>query len=109
MKLRIEKKTVRIRLSKEEILTLQSEGFLENRVAISEDNYLSYVVEILKDIETCDLNFSANAVEVGIPYDTAEKWIRSNQVGIKEIIDTDNGESVTLLIEEDLPPRKSAG
>lgn len=107
MKLRIDKKTVKIRLSKEEILELQSEGFLENHLAISEENYLSYVVEILDDIDTCDLNFSPNAIEIGIPFKVADKWIKSNQVAIKQIIDTDDGESLTLIVEEDLPPRKS--
>jgi len=107
MKLRIDKKTVKIRLSKEEIINLQSEGFLEDKIVISEENYLSYVVEIVEDIETCDLNFGENSIEIGIPVDVAEKWIKSNQVGIKEIIETDSEESVTLVIEEDLPPRKN--
>ncbi len=106
MKLRIDKKTVKIRLSKEEILVLQSEGFLENQLIISEENYFSYVVEVLEDIETCDLNFSSNTIEVGIPFKTAEKWIKSNQLAIKEKIETDDGESLTLIIEEDLPQGK---
>jgi hypothetical protein len=106
MKLRIDKKTVKIRLSKEEILELQSEGFLENHLTISEENYLSYVVEILDDIETCELNFSSNTIEVAIPFDTAEKWIKSNQVAIKQTIETDDGETLTLIVEEDLLPGK---
>ncbi len=106
MKLRLDKKTVRIRLSKEEILNLQNEGFLEEKISFNEDNYFSYVVEVLDDIETCELYFNEDGLQVGIPIDVSDKWINSNQVGIKETFDTEDGELITLFVEEDLPPRK---
>ena len=107
MKLRLDKKTVRIRLSKEEILKLQNEGFLEEKLSFNEDNYFSYVIEVLDDIEECELYFNEDGLQVGIPIDVSEKWINSNQVGIKETFDTEDGELITLFVEEDLPPRKN--
>ena len=106
MKLRLDNKTVRIRLSKEEIIKLQSEGFLEEKITLTEENYFSYVIEILEDIESCDLYFNEDGLQVGIPIEMSEKWINSNQVGIKETFDTEDGELITLFVEEDLPPRK---
>lgn len=107
MKLRLEKNTVRIRLSKEAILKLHTEGFLEEQIMITEENFLSYAVEILDDIESCDLQLGPNIIEVGIPSVKAEKWIKSNQVALKEEIETENGEIVTLIVEEDLPHGKA--
>lgn len=107
MKLRLDKKTVRIRLSKEEILNLQSDGFLEEKVSLSENNFFSYVIDILEDIDKCGLYFSEDGLRVEIPFKISEKWINSNQVGIKETFETDDDEIVTLFVEEDLPPRKN--
>lgn len=107
MKLRLDKKTVRIRLSKEEILSLQSDGFLEEKITLSEDNFFSYVIDVLEDIDTCGLYFSEDALRVEIPFKVSEKWINSNQVGIMETFETDDDEIITLYVEEDLPPRKT--
>jgi hypothetical protein len=106
MKLRLDNKSVRFRLSKEEILKLQNEGFVEEKLSFNEDNYFSYVIEVLDDIEECELNFNEDGLQIGIPLDVSEKWINSNQVGIKETFDTEDGELITLFVEEDLPPRK---
>jgi hypothetical protein len=105
MKLRLDKKTVRIRLSKEEILNLQSDGFLEEQITLSEDNFFTYVIDVLDDIDKCGLYFGEDGVRIEIPFNTSEKWINSNQVGIKETFETEDDETVTLYIEEDLPPR----
>lgn len=107
MKLRLDKKTVRIRLSKEEILSLQSDGFLEENITLSEDNFFSYVIDVREDIDECGLYFGEDGVRVEIPFKISEKWINSNQVGIKETFETDEDETITLYIEEDLPPRKN--
>jgi hypothetical protein len=40
--------------------------------------------------------------------EVAEGWINSNKTGISETIDADNQESITLRIEEDLPPSRKA-
>jgi hypothetical protein len=106
MKLRLDKYSVRLRLSKEEILNLQNDGYLEEKVSFSENNYFQYVIEIVEDIDTCEVYFGEEGLEVDIPFEISEKWINSNQVGIKESIETDEGDSITLLIEEELPPRK---
>jgi hypothetical protein len=68
MKLRLDKKTVRIRLSKEEILSLQSDGFLEENITLSEDNFFSYVIDVLEDIDECGLYFGEDGMRVEIPF-----------------------------------------
>jgi len=107
MKLRLDNKSVRIRLTKEEILDLESNGYIEDRVFLTEDNQFSYVIEIVEDLENCKIAFDENGLVVEIPNAISSKWINSNQVGIKESFDTDEDETITLFVEEDLPPRKN--
>jgi len=107
MKLRLDNKTVRFRLSKDEIVRLQADGYLEEKIAINEDNQIVYVIDILDDLESCSLNFDEEGIHVGIPFGLSEKWINSNQIGIQETFDADDGSTITLIIEENLPPRKS--
>ena len=47
-----------------------------------------------------------DSIEVIIPEFAASKWMNSNQVGIKETIVTDNGNQMTLFVEEDLPRKR---
>jgi len=106
MKLRLDNKTVKFRLNKDEIVRLQNDGFLEEKLTINDDNQFLYVIDIMEDLEACELIFNEDGIQVGIPFELSEKWINSNQVGISETFDTDDGNTITLIIEEDLPPRK---
>jgi hypothetical protein len=108
MKLRINQQSIRFRLSAEEILRLQDEGYLEETVTITEDNYFVFVLEIANHLEACEVQFGDDGLNVGIPMEVAEGWINSNKTGISETIDADNQESITLRIEEDLPPSRKA-
>jgi hypothetical protein len=108
MKLRINQQSIRFRLSAEEILRLQDEGYLEETVTITEDNYFVFVLEIAHQLEACEVQFGDDGLNVGIPMEVAEGWINSNKTGISETIDADNQESITLRIEEDLPPSRKA-
>lgn len=107
MKLRLDKKTVKFRLDKDEIVRLQNDGFLEEKLIINDDNQFLYVIDIMEDLEACELTFSEDGIQVGIPFELSEKWINSNQVGISETFDADDGSTITLIIEENLPPRKT--
>lgn len=106
MKLRLDKKTVRIRASKEEIIQLQDHGYLEEHIYLNETNRFTYAIEVSSDSEECQLKIREFEMLVKIPKGKSKKWINSNQVGIKETFDTENGDSITIFVEEDLPPRK---
>lgn len=109
MKLRLEKETVRLRLSPDELRKLKSEKTIVEKISVSKENRFSYSIQIADHHETCYMDFKDNSLEVSIPNTLADKWMNSNQVAIKETIDTDSGETIVLVIEEDLPPRKNKG
>ena len=109
MKLRLEKETVKLRLSPVEIRKLKSEKVIVEKISITKENGFSYSIQLDDHIETCRMDFKDNSLEVSIPNTLADKWMNSNQVAIKETIETDSGETIVLVIEEDLPPRKNKG
>ena len=106
MKLRLEKDSIKLRLSTSEIDKLSIDKTLEENLYMSDKNQFRYVVIIDSNADKFKAQFEQNALTVIIPSVKAEKWINSNQVGIKETIITDTNASFSLTLEEDLPPRK---
>jgi len=106
MKLRLEKGIIKLRLAPAEIDKLYVEKSLEEKLYFSKSNQFKYSINIDGRLVTCTTNFQQNSLQVNIPLQQAEKWINSNQIGIKETIVTDNGSTIVLTLEEDLPPRK---
>jgi len=106
MKLRLEKGIVKLRLAPAEIDKLYVEKSLEEKLYFSKNNQFKYSINIDERLAICTTNFQQNSLQVNIPQQKAEKWINSNQIGIKETIVTDNGDTIVLTLEEDLPPRK---
>lgn len=107
MKLRLEKDKVRLRLSPNEIRALKVEKFIGEKIQLSEENGFSYSIQLIDHSERCMINFKSHSLELRVPNAIADKWMDSNQIGIKEIIDTDQGGKIVLYVEEDLPPRKN--
>ncbi len=106
MKLRLEKGIIKLRLSASEIDRLNTDKIIEEKIYLSDSNQFRYVVNIDSKQEKCIAQFGQHSLTIVIPSDRAEKWINSNQIGIKETIVTDNNASFSLTLEEDLPPRK---
>jgi hypothetical protein len=109
MKLRLEKELVRLRLSPVEIDLLNSKKSISEKISISNENEFNFSINIVGQIENCMVVFNTNAMDISVPNTIANKWIGTNQIGIKEIIVTDDGGSIVLIVEEDLPPRKNKG
>lgn len=107
MKLRLEKGSVKVRLSTEEISRLSTDKFLEERLNISEGIAFGFSVQILSDQKSIAVRFQNNNLEIIVPEASAQKWMNSKQIGIKETFHTNLGESIDLVVEEDLPPRKT--
>ncbi len=68
---------------------------------------MSYAIEINEELGSCLVKIENNSLTVAIPGEKANKWLNSNQIGIKESILTDRGDAISLFIEEDLPPRRN--
>lgn len=102
----MEKGTIKIRFTPSEIQELNLNKKLEQELYLSATNQFTYSVNVKKEIAKSNANFSQYGLLVEIPEIQADKWVNSNQVGIKETIVTENGEEIKLTLEEDLPPRK---
>lgn len=107
MKLRLEKGSVKVRLLTEEINRLIYKNFIEESIQFSEENAFNFSVQIMKMENPVEVIFQNNSLKIFIPTKSAEKWVNSNQIGIKETIKSNLGESIEIVVEEDLPPRKS--
>lgn len=105
MKLRFEKEKVRLRLSPDEIRTLKVEKFIVEKFQLSGENGFSYAIQLVDHSDKCMVNFKSQGMVISVPIAISEKWMDSNQIGIKETIVTDHGGKIVLFVEEDLPPR----
>ena len=106
MKLRLEKGSVKVRLSTEEIKLLRTENSILEQLFFSNDIKFAFSVVIKSDVEKPGINLNINHLEIILPKCLADKWMSSNQVGIKEIVELNHDESMEIVVEEDLPPRK---
>lgn len=100
---------VRLRLSPGEIDLLNSNKSICEKIFITNENEFNFSINIVGQIENCMVVFSIKALDISLPNTVANKWMDTNQIGIKETIVTDNGRSIVLIVEEDLPPRKNKG
>jgi hypothetical protein len=107
MKLRLDKDRVRLRLTSDEKKVLKANKSITEQFHISAENQFTYSIQVVDYPDTCVVTFESNSLEIKIPNVMADKWMDSNQVGIKETIITDEGGKIVLFVEEDLPPRKS--
>lgn len=107
MKLRLDKDTVKFRLSPDEIKTLKAKKFITEKYHLSEENGFSYSIQLIDHSDRCMVNFKSHCLELNVPKAIADKWMDSNQIGIKETIVTDQGSKIVLFVEEDLPRRKN--
>lgn len=106
MKLRLEKGNIKIRLTPLEVQRFYSEKFLDETIILSGPNQFNYSIGIEDNLEVCTVEFKQNSLIILIPEPQAERWINSNQVGIKETIVTESDDEIVLTLEEDLPRRK---
>jgi len=106
MKLRLEKGIIKIRLTPSEIEKFYASKYLDEKINITGHNQFCYSIKMKESIEACAVFFDENALNIHVPTEKAEKWIHSNQIGIKETIVTNKGDEIVLTLEEDLPPRK---
>ena len=106
MKLRLEKDTVRLRLSPKEMELLKADKIVAEKISISIESYFCYSIQIDNHLNTCFIDFKNNSLKIHVPTTLADKWMNTNQIGIKETICSENGRTTNLIIEEDLPPRK---
>ncbi len=106
MKLRIDPKSIRIRLSEEEFNLIQTRNRLSEKIELDVENQFTFIITAgnYSDIHA---KFTSTTLEVRIPFSILRHWAGSGETGIssKKPGDQDLGKPV-VIIEKDLPPRK---
>ena len=102
MKLRIRGNSIRLRLTRSDIAQFAATGSVEERVDFGlAKPALSYRLERTADGDTARANFEDQCVSISIPAADAEKWIRSEQVGIEATQPIGENKVLRILVEKD--------
>ena len=97
-----------MRLSPDEIKILYSRKKLMERIKLSDSNYFDFSIVIGNHEELVSAQFSDKGLVVNISQDKANDWISSGKIGIEQIIKSEEGKAISIIVEEDLPKRKKA-
>ncbi|MEM8528563.1 MAG: hypothetical protein AAGG68_28250 [Bacteroidota bacterium] len=103
MKLRTTHNSIRIRVRKSELVSLQHERRIEESIGFPSGVIFRFVVEISEKAEYLQATFEDQSIVLSIPDRAAIQWMNSNQVGIENQIQIPDNEKLTLLIEKDFP------
>ena len=109
MKLRIRDNSIRLRLSKTEVNSVNSDGLVRSQVQFAGSNTLTYVLESSPATVKPEAHFSNNVLTVRVPQLDVKQWAESGQVSISSEQDLDESEQLKILIEKDfacLAPRE---
>lgn len=101
MKLRFENNSVRYRIRKTELAQLKQDGFVQETVAF-ENTTFTYELRIEKSGELY-AEFSHNTVIIHIPYDTANAFLNTDEVGIYKSVQLKDNQTLDIIIEKDFP------
>ncbi|MCF0070480.1 hypothetical protein LZD49_08350 [Dyadobacter sp. CY261] len=99
MKIRIHANSVRFRLSKSEVGTLENEGYLEETTDFGPTQF-GYAIQKSTDNEL-NARFENNKIILGFPANLLAGWTANNTVGFEANMPLGDGNSLYLLIEKD--------
>ncbi len=108
MKLRFAENSLRLRLRKSDIATLEEQGYVYETVQFGAHRSLRFKLR-MNDVEDIEANFLDGMISVLLPEDVARQWIDSDQVGLERNIPLQNGQSLYVLIEKDFPCQHQEG
>ena len=102
MKLRIRGSSIRLRLTKSEVLVLGESGKVEDAVAFGAATpEFHYELRTVIDDDRVRAKFQANCLSISIPASEAKNWITSEQVSIEEMQPIDENRFLRILVEKD--------
>jgi hypothetical protein len=101
VKLRILNNSVRLRLTRTEVETLDREGLVKARTDFPGDRDFQYVVESSPASVKPGAFFSDRVMTVRLPDTTVREWAASDEVSIQANQLLDGGETLKILVEKD--------
>lgn len=103
MKIRCTTNSIRLRVRKSDLETLQEKGIIREKNIFAPGQVLIYTLAIWEG-DILHANFNGGELRVEIPKSIAVAWIGSSRVGIESVQHT-GGEDLFILIEKDFPCR----
>ena len=107
MKLRIRGNSLRLRVSRAELLQIAEQGSAEDSIRFAPGTEWRYGVEVKSGGEVA-ARFAANSLRVVLPKARVERWLDDREVAIEGQQPIGNGETLRILVEKDftcLAPR----
>jgi hypothetical protein len=99
MKLRLEGNSIRLRVRKSDISTLQKNETITETLTFPNDTVFQYQLSINNTAIDIDAQLVSNILNISIPLSIATNWIQTDAVGIEKTLP--NG--LFILIEKDFP------
>ena len=105
MKLRCTPNSIRIRIRKTALQTLENASRVEGTILFPNGQKLIYGLEIREEVGALQAHFQDGVIMIYIPTDMAQNWIGTDLVGLETAQGLPNGQQLQLLIEKDFPCR----
>lgn len=100
MKLRIKGNSVRIRLTKSEVIKIFEEGYLQEETKFLQGRFI-YALQSSAEIKTLSAAIADNKITMYVPGDFVKDWSENNVVGCSGNIRVSENENLLLLLEKD--------
>lgn len=103
MKVRIKGDSLRIRISRSEVIQLLAGNCLEETIHFTPEARAKFTYALLQDssVSMPTVQYTENRVAILLPAEQANEWGFTNQVGIAEDISLGPVGALALLIEKD--------
>lgn len=100
MKIRIKRNAVRLRLSRTEVATFGSDGYLEERTDFGDTSFC-YALQQDDPGNELRATFTNGTITMHIPAAMAATWVDTDLITLKHDAITKNGNVLHLLLEKD--------
>lgn len=103
MKLRLNKNSIRLRLTKGELRELAETGSVEENVDFGPElgGNFAYRLHVNPSETHIYSTFQERTITVGIPTHLADEWITTDRIGLESEQDNGDGNVLRILLEKD--------
>ena len=102
MKIRCVTNSIRLRVRKSELATLQQQGEVVESLNFG-PRTLTYRLRFHAELSAPKATFEDDLIDVVLPQTEAARWAATEQVGIEHWLRLPKGEQLHLLVEKDFP------
>jgi dephospho-CoA kinase len=100
MKIRIQRNSVRYRLTRSEVALLKENGYHSEQTAFNGKNF-TYAVAAKENITDLQAAFQEDTITLFLPKKESVKWPDSEKVGYENKMVLNDGQILNLLLEKD--------